>query len=133
MKPTNFKRVRQVSPQIQQVAKQLRKELTPAERQLWNLLRGRRVQGLYFRRQHPIGRYIADFCAPRIKLIIELDGGIHAHQRERDHVRTRYLQALGYHLIRYSNEFVLKYPHEVLRQIGEAAVARLKFGKEEEN
>jgi very-short-patch-repair endonuclease len=72
----------------------LRKDMTNAERTLWSLLR-QRPEGLKFRRQHPIGAYVADFACPEIGLIIELDGGQHnlpVHQL-RDQRRTEWLES----------------------------------------
>ena len=75
-------------------AKQLRRNMTLAEARLWSYLRGDQLNGLSFRRQHAIGKYIADFCSPKKKLIIELDGSQHLDQREYDEERTKYLQLL---------------------------------------
>jgi len=65
---------RRSTPKILHQAGALRKETTPAEKKLWAYLRLMREDGIRFRRQHAIGNYIADFCAPRKKLVIELDG-----------------------------------------------------------
>ena len=65
---------RRSTPKILHQAGELRKETTPAEKKLWAYLRLMRKDGIRFRRQHAIGNYIADFCAPRKKLVIELDG-----------------------------------------------------------
>lgn len=62
------------TPKIRKNAKELRKNLTPAEEKLWTHLRGHRMGDVHFRRQHAIGNYIVDFCAPSRKLVIELDG-----------------------------------------------------------
>ena len=81
--------------------------MTPAEKKLWSYLRLLREQGIHFRRQHAIGPYIADFCAPSERLIIELDGSQHLEQGDRDHDRTAYLQTQGYRVIRFWNNQVL--------------------------
>jgi very-short-patch-repair endonuclease len=65
-------------------ARELRTRQTPAESILWDALRGRRLAGLKFRRQHPIGTFVVDFCCPDRRLAIELDGPVHAEQREHD-------------------------------------------------
>jgi very-short-patch-repair endonuclease len=88
-----FPRIRGASRSIQEQARQLRKEMTPAEQILWDRLRGRRFQGLKFRRQHPLGRFIVDFYCAEHRLVIELDGGIHRHQQEYDQARTDALQS----------------------------------------
>jgi len=87
---------------------------------LWQQLRAHRFHGLKFRRQHPIGRFIADFYCHAARLVIELDGD--AHDRERDAERTRYLQERGYRLVRFRNAEVLRDLPAVLAAI-EAACA----------
>ncbi len=77
-------------------AGELRKEPTPAERKLWSVLRGNKISGVSFRRQHAIGNYIPDFVAIKQKLIIELDGSQHLEQEDYDSERTRYFESLGY-------------------------------------
>jgi very-short-patch-repair endonuclease len=85
---------------------ELRKEATPAEMTLWSGLRNDQL-GYTFRRQHAIGNYIVDFCAPRKKLVIELDGSQHLEQQEYDEERTKYLEARGYRVLRFWNNDVL--------------------------
>jgi very-short-patch-repair endonuclease len=70
------------------IAKRLRRNQTDAERVLWFQLRGRRLQGLKFKRQVPIDRYVVDFCCAEARLIIELDGGQHATRLSEDANRT---------------------------------------------
>jgi very-short-patch-repair endonuclease len=65
------------------VARALRKRQTPAEKAMWAILRDRRLQDLKFRRQLPIDRFVADFCCWEIRLVVELDGEVHAEQAER--------------------------------------------------
>ena len=95
-------RPRRSTPTIMHRAGELRKESTPAERKLWAYLRGDKL-GVNFRRQHAVGKYIPDFCSPETKLIIELDGSQHLEQEEYDEERTRYLESLGYKVIRFWN------------------------------
>jgi very-short-patch-repair endonuclease len=71
------------------------------------LLRSHRLNGVHFRRQHAIGPYVVDFCAPREKLVVELDGGQHLEQQEYDAERTNYLESKGYRLVRFNNGEVL--------------------------
>jgi very-short-patch-repair endonuclease len=99
------KRMRASVP-VQQRANQLRQSLTPAERILWDRLRDRRLSGLKFRRQHPIGAFIVDFYCPAARLAIEIDGGIHLEQANADASRTQELEAQGYRVIRSTNEQV---------------------------
>jgi len=82
-------------PKTYERARALRKELTPAERKLWSALRGNKLNGVSFRRQHAIGNYIVDFVSIKKKLIIELDGSQHLEQSEYDEERTRYLELQG--------------------------------------
>ena len=93
-------------------ARSLRAAATEAERGLWQRLRNRQLKGAKFRRQHQIGPYIADFFCPEARLVIELDGGQHARQAEReaDRRRTQYLEGQGYTVLRFWN-------HEVLNNI----------------
>jgi very-short-patch-repair endonuclease len=94
------------NPKTKHHAIKLRKELTPAERKLWARLRNNQL-GATFRRQHAIGNYIPDFCSPKAKLIIELDGGQHLEQEEYDKQRTEYLESQGYKVVRFWNNDVL--------------------------
>jgi very-short-patch-repair endonuclease len=113
MKPTSRIRAR---------AQELRREQTPAERALWNLLRDSELALPRFRRQHPIGIFIADFCCHERRLIVELDGAIHddSSQRAWDENRDAYLRQRGYRILRFPNEAVLEEPDSVLRRIHEA-------------
>ena len=97
----------------------LRKNATPAEVVLWEQLKQGRFMDYKFRRQHSIGWYIADFYCPKARLIIELDGLIHdlEEQKESDLVRTEWLQAQGYVILRFRNEEVLENPSLVATMI----------------
>ncbi len=83
--------IRGTTPEVEKAARALRKEPTAAERRLWEAISQRRLEGLRFRRQHPVGRFILDFYCPASKLVVKLDGGIHAEQVERDQERTAVL------------------------------------------
>jgi very-short-patch-repair endonuclease len=102
---------------IQQHAKDLRRGQTPAERQLWACLRGKQLGGFRFRRQHPIGPFIVDFCVLSPRLVIEIDGDSHAEQVEYDESRTAYLEEHGYAVLRFTNEDVLRRLEGVLAEI----------------
>jgi len=110
-------RIRGTTPEVEQAARRLRQEPTRAEVCLWQALRRRQLAGLKFRFQYPVGRFIADFCCPSLKLIIEIDGGIHDRQKPYDEARTQQLQAFGYRVLRFSNEEVLTNQPNVLTQI----------------
>ena len=99
-------RPKRSNPKTKQIAIQLRKKSTPAERRLWSRIRNDQL-GVTFRRQHAVGNYIPDFCSPKPKLIIELDGSQHLEQEEYDEDRTKYLESLGYKVIRLWNNDVM--------------------------
>ena len=112
--------MRGTSPEIERRAKELRSKMTPAEREMWRLLRKHRQAGFYFRRQHPLARFIVDFCCTKAKLCIEVDGAIHDEQHQRDEERTAWLESMGYRVLRFANEEVLSAPHLVRRRLQEA-------------
>jgi very-short-patch-repair endonuclease len=103
-------------------ARTLRAGATDAERKLWSLLRTRQLAGFRFRRQQPIGPYIADFFCPSARLIVELDGDQHgaAAAIMYDQDRTRFLQSRGYRVLRFSNGDVPKSSDLVLEAIRRA-------------
>ncbi|MSP38612.1 MAG: endonuclease domain-containing protein [Deltaproteobacteria bacterium] len=88
-------------------ARKLRREITDAEKKLWACLRDRQLCGAKFRRQHPIGSYIADFCCVESCLVIELDGGQCAEQAAADDARTKFIESRGYRVLRFWNNDVL--------------------------
>jgi len=111
---------RRSTPKILHRAGELRKQTTPAEKKLWAYLRLMREDGVRFRRQHAIGKFITDFCAPRKKLIIELDGSQHLEQEEYDQERTNYLKSQGYKVIRFWNNDVINNIESVMIAINQA-------------
>ncbi len=108
---------KRANPKSYERARRLRKELTPAERKLWSVLRGNKLNGVSFRRQHAIGNYIVDFVSIKKKLIIELDGSQHLEQTEYDAERTKYLESQGYQVIRFWNNLVENELNSVIRSI----------------
>jgi Uncharacterized protein conserved in bacteria len=104
------------NPKTKHQAIKLRKESTPAERKLWSRIRNDQL-GVTFRRQHAVGDYIPDFCSPKAKLVIELDGSQHLQQAEYDEERTKYLESLGYQVIRFWNNDVMNNIDDVLKVI----------------
>ncbi|MFC5067673.1 endonuclease domain-containing protein [Flaviflagellibacter deserti] len=98
------------------LARQLRAELTDCERILWRELRSRRFAGRKFRRQVPIGPYIADFVCLDAKLVIELDGGQHS-ESARDEIRDAYLKSAGWTVLRFWNNDMLRNREGVLTVI----------------
>jgi len=101
-------------------ARGLRRRQTDAERRLWARLRDRRLLGVKFTRQMPIGPYVVDFCCRERKLIVELDGGQHSTQADYDFGRTAFLQALGYRVLRFWDNDALGNTDGVLQRIVEA-------------
>src|SRR5579862_4674355 len=118
--------IRNTTREIEQKARELRREMTPMEQRLWQALKGKQLDGLRFRAQHPVGRFILDFYCPAWKLVIEVDGGIHAANRERDEERTACLAAYGYQVVRVQNEEIETDLPAVLEQIRCAAFSRRK-------
>jgi very-short-patch-repair endonuclease len=96
------------------LAQKMRNEMTETEKILWSELSLRKLDGLRFRKQHPIGRYIADFCNPSTKLVIEVDGEIHSSQKDYDKNRDEYLKALGYTTLRFSDKQIKENLEDVL-------------------
>ncbi len=94
---------------------------TEPERRLWQLLRKSQLGGLKFRRQAVIGPYIVDFCCPRQKLVVEVDGESHVGRGDVDEARTGHLNRLGYRIMRVTNDDVLRDMEAVGLAILEAA------------
>lgn len=103
-------------------ARSLRKESTDAERKLWQHLRSGQIEGMKFRRQHPIPPYIADFCCIDKMLIVELDGG--QHSEETDARRTHWLQSRGWQVLRFWDNDVLLNTDSVIEAIWNAVANR---------
>ncbi|RTM03545.1 MAG: endonuclease domain-containing protein [Hyphomicrobiales bacterium] len=99
-----------VSPANRGNARKMRKAMTDAELKLWNEVRADRLMGMAFRRQMPIAGYIVDFACPKKKLIVELDGSQHASPdiSASDATRTAELQALGWTILRFWNDDVIR-------------------------
>jgi very-short-patch-repair endonuclease len=102
-------------------ARELRTRQTEAELVLWAALRNRGLGGLKFRRQHPIGPFVADFCCPDRRLVVELDGDVHETQVEHDAEREALLVAAGYRVLRFRNETITADLSSALAQIQSAA------------
>ncbi|HEX8905262.1 MAG TPA: endonuclease domain-containing protein [Longimicrobiaceae bacterium] len=102
---------------MQLAARALRAAMTPAEQVLWRELRRDAIDGLSFRRQFPVSRYILDFYCPARQLAIEVDGGVHDTLQERDAERTAALALRGIRVIRFRNEEVLEDVKSVVERI----------------
>ena len=118
----SLSRVRERAGVRVQNARALRASGTDAEQALWRHLRSRQLNGHKFRRQHPIGPYIADFACVEARLVVELDGGQHAQADalKHDERRTQFLLAQGWHVLRFWNHDMLAEPAGVLQTIVQA-------------
>jgi len=121
-KRSDGKRLRGVSAELRQRAYQLRAEMTPSEKRLWECLRLRQLDDARFRRQHALETFILDFYCSEHRLILEVDGGIHrdpdvaAHDEERQH----YLEQQGFRMLRFTNAEVWEGLPSVLQRIRQA-------------
>jgi len=113
-------------PHIFEKAKALRKNMTNSELTLWEKLKGKQMLGLRFRPQHPIDIFIADFYCHPIKLVIEIDGGIHktTEQKEYDIGRTAELNYWGIEVIRFTNEEIENKVNQVIKGIEQTCIKR---------
>ena len=86
-----------------------------AERRLWARLRRAQIDGHRFRRQHPVGRFFADFACDRLRLIVEVDGGVHGLDEVilRDHLRQVELEGMGWTVLRFTNAEVFEHPDRI--------------------
>ena len=107
-------------------ARILRKSMTQAEKILWSKLRRRQLNGLFFRKQHPYGIYILDFFCHEANLAIEVDGEIHLDKISYDNERTKYLEATGISVIRFTNKDVEDRIDYVLNKIVNFTYHRIK-------
>ncbi|RWC02302.1 MAG: endonuclease domain-containing protein [Mesorhizobium sp.] len=96
-----------VAPTKRRFVRSMRRESTEAEDRLWHELRGRRLDRIKFRRQVPIGRFIADFVCAEARLIVEIDGSQHADSNH-DRIRDAELKARGFRVLRFWNDDVLR-------------------------
>jgi very-short-patch-repair endonuclease len=113
----NIVRGQRVSAKRLENAKELRREMTPAEKILWKEVKANELNGLHFRRQQIVHGYFADFYCHQHELIVEVDGGIHERQQEYDADREEYLIALGLRIIRFTNDEITKDLKGVLQKI----------------
>ncbi len=99
------------------VARQFRQEPTVSEEILWQAIRSRKLDGRRFRRQQPIGVFVVDFFCSSENLVIEVDGGIHEFQQERDQQRQQLLESLNLKVVRVTSEQVERNLESVLASI----------------
>ena len=105
-------------------ARAMRHEPAPAEQKLWSCLRARQLGGFKFRRQHPLGAFIADFFCFEARLVIEVDGDSHAEREEYDAARTKAIEKDGYLVIRFLNPDVSRHLDAILEEILRACESR---------
>ena len=108
------------SKEIRERARELRREMPPAEQRLWERIRDRQLAGAHFRRQHAVGTYIVDFFCAKSKLVIEVDGDTHADQVTYDAERTKWLnEQRQYRVVRFTNRDIYGGLDDVLVTISE--------------
>jgi very-short-patch-repair endonuclease len=100
------------------LAKRMRREPSDVEAKLWRLLRNRRLEGVKFRRQVPIGRFVVDFACARHRLIVEADGPF--HDVARDEERDAWLRGQGFRILRFERDYIFRKTEVVLQAIAEA-------------
>jgi very-short-patch-repair endonuclease len=107
--------------ELKQLSKQLRSNMTDAEKLLWSKVRRKQLKGYQFYRQRIIGDYIVDFYCPKANLIIELDGGQHYTEKgiNKDKNRDVYMKQEGYRVLRFSDKEVFENLHEIMERIYE--------------
>src|ERR1017187_9806783 len=112
-----YRRTRSLARTAGQIdrARELRKTPTETERAAWHLLRGLRSRGFKFRRQHPVGSYIADFCCTELRLIVELDGSVHGQPSQAR--SDAHLKSMGYTVLRLPNGIVLQTPDLFVQKV----------------
>ncbi len=103
--------------ELRNKAKSLRNRTTIEEQILWQYLRKKAIKGIKFRRQHIINGYIVDFCAPKVKLIIEIDGGYHRKYRNYDKLRDKVLSGRGLKILRFWDAEINKDIKKILQII----------------
>jgi len=117
--------------QLKPFAREMRHDPTRAEAALWQALRGRRLAGLRFRRQHAIDQFIVDFYCSDKRLVVEADGSAHENQRGYDEARDHTLSALGFSVLRFTNDQILLSLDHVLETIAaQAAILPLSVDGE---
>lgn len=110
-------RMRRLSANTTGFSRKLRHEMTDAEKHFWRHLRMRQLYGVKFRRQHPVGKYVLDFACIEQKIAIEVDGGQHMENPKQDEIRTAWLEAKGWQVLRFWNNEVLQNIDGVLQVI----------------
>ncbi len=107
------------NPKLKKLGRELRVNLTDAEKLLWPKLRNRQIKGMQFNRQKPIGNYVVDFYCDKAKLVVEIDGGQHYEELniKKDDIRDKLLKKLGLRVMRFTNLDILKNIDNVVDKI----------------
>ena len=115
------------NPKLKPLSRQLRTDMTDAEQKLWRRLLGKQLHDVQFYRQKPLGPYIVDFYGPKVKLVIEIDGGQHDEEihRIRDIARDEWLMQQGLMVLRFDNLQMLRETKAVLAEIWRVVEGRL--------
>jgi very-short-patch-repair endonuclease len=114
------------TPEVMEIAKNLRNNMTYTEQLLWEKLKGKQICGLRFRRQHPIDLFIVDFYCHQVRLVIEVDGEIHDQQAEYDDGRSSEMEIFGIKVMRFKNQEVENDIERVIFEIQTLVKERLK-------
>jgi very-short-patch-repair endonuclease len=122
---------RKLPEYLLELCRQFRKQPTETEAMLWVCLRDRQLYGYKFRRQHPIGRYIADFFCAELRLVIEVDGGIHMKKDQKlcDDARQESLEDQGYTVVRLMTAEVKRSLAGVLQRLIPSSLSPLPMGE----
>ena len=118
----SFSKHKDTPKYVTALAHEMRVKPTQAEEMLWRFLSNKQLNGVKFRRQFPIDRYIVDFYSHHYNLVNEIDGDIHNNQIEYDSNRTKFIESSGFTIIRFTNEQVLGNIELVIKQIKENLV-----------
>jgi very-short-patch-repair endonuclease len=103
--------------------------MTEAERTLWIALKNRQLNGLRFRSQHPLGRFIADFYCAQVRLVVEVDGPVHNEQAEYDEARTQHFDTYSYQVVHFTNQEIFDNLPLVLAKISQIATEILALNQ----
>lgn len=117
------------NPATFQKARHLRNNMTFHEKILWERLKGKKICGLRFRRQHPVDFFIADFYCHEARLVIEIDGEIHNKQKDYDQGRSAEMEKYGILVLRFSNFDIEEKIEEVIKEIEKTAMNRIELLK----
>ena len=114
------------NPKLKRVARMLRKNSTLSEVLLWNELKGKKLMGIDFHRQKPIGNYIVDFFSPELRLVIEIDGITHAYKQEQDMKRQKILESIPLTVLRFQDSDVRKNLNAVVEVINDWMIKNIE-------